>query len=127
MELDYSDYHILLVDDSGPMLALLSEYLRSGGFKVTAISDGEEALALVGKDLFDLVITDIFMPLVSGFDLSKKINGRVPVILISGVEPGDLDQSIAELSDAFLDKTIEKEMLIKAVKKAIDRWKLKNK
>lgn len=124
MEVNYSDYHILLVDDSEPMLALLSKYLEDGGFKVTAISNSEKALSLVAKGDFDLIITDIFMPMVNGLELSKKIKGRVPVILMSGVDPGELDQNIADLSDAFLDKRIKKEMLIKAVKKAIDRWKL---
>lgn len=126
MEINYADYHVLLVDDSEPMLALLSEYLVSAGFKVTATSNGEEALARVESGLFDLIITDIFMPLVNGLELSKKVKGRIPVILMSGVEPGDLDQNIADLSDAFLDKRIKREQLIVAVKKAIERWKLKN-
>ncbi len=126
MEINYSDYHVLLVDDSEPMLALLSEHLVSAGFKVTAISDGEEALVKVESGQYDLIITDIFMPMVNGLELSKKVKGRVPVILMSGVDPGDLDQNIADLSDAFLDKRIKREQLIVAVKKAIERWKLKN-
>lgn len=126
IKLDYKDYHVLLVDDSRPMLELLSEYLKNGGFKVTAVTDADVALELVDKGEVDVIISDIFMPFTNGLELSRKIKKRIPVILISGVENNGLDGNIAELSDAFLDKSIKQEMLVSAVKKAIDRWKMEH-
>ncbi len=123
---NYKDYRILLVDDSEAMLSLLQLYLEQSGFKVSSTVSAEAALKAVERAEVDLIISDIFMPRMNGFELSKKINNKVPVILITGGESETLKENIADLSDAFLNKVIAREQLVQAVCKGIDRWKIEH-
>lgn len=78
---------VLLVDDDREVGEVLQEMLSRGGFAVTLATSGREALALFKQDKYDLVITDLGMPDISGRDVALEINTRgprVPVILITG-------------------------------------------
>lgn len=119
-------WRILLVDDSEALLALLRSYLEEEGYIVHSTSQADHAIRLVEKEEVDLVIADIFMPMINGFELSKKIRGKVPVILMTAGESEVLQKDIADHSDAFLHKVIERGQLIGAVTKAIERWKLEH-
>ncbi len=121
---NYQDYRILLVDDSGPMLNLLQLYLEQSGFIVKSTTSAEQAIKMVEREEVDLLISDIFMPQMTGFELSRKLKNKIPVILITAGESDELQENIADLSDAFLHKAIGREQLVQAVKKAIDRWKM---
>ncbi len=121
---NYQDYRILLVDDSGPMLNLLQLYLEQSGFIVKSTTSAEQAIKMVEREEVDLLISDIFMPQMTGFELSRKLKNKIPVILITAGESDELQENIADLSDAFLHKAIGREQLVQAVKKTIDRWKM---
>jgi CheY-like chemotaxis protein len=78
---------VLLVDDDKEILRLLRDMIRMSGHKVNATSDAEEALKLIEHEEFDLVFSDMGMPVVSGWEIAKKVKDRsplVPVILITG-------------------------------------------
>ncbi len=78
---------VLLVDDDKEILRLLRDMIRMSGHKVFATSDAEEALELIENKEFDLVFSDMGMPVVSGWEIAKKVKDRsplVPVILITG-------------------------------------------
>ncbi|MDE3119493.1 MAG: response regulator, partial [Nitrospirota bacterium] len=62
---------ILIVDDEQSMRDVLSIMLKRAGYGVTVAADGEEAVAQLGKDIFDLVITDLKMPKVGGLEVLK--------------------------------------------------------
>ncbi len=64
---------ILVVDDEQSMRDVLSIMLKRAGYAVTAASDGDEAIAHLGKEIFDLVITDLKMPKVGGLDVLKAV------------------------------------------------------
>lgn len=64
---------ILLVDDDPAMLRLLGRWLERDGYDVRTAEDGHEALALVGKDCPDFIVTDWEMPRLSGIDLCRAI------------------------------------------------------
>jgi len=78
---------ILVIDDEEATLDILKQVLEMEGYDVTTAGDGEEGLALFGSDPFDLVITDMVMPVKDGLDtileLKKKAPG-LPVIAMSG-------------------------------------------
>ena len=99
---NYQDYRILLVDDSGPMLNLLQLYLEQSGFIVKSTTSAEQAIKMVEREEVDLLISDIFMPQMTGFELSRKLKNKIPVILITAGESDELQENIADLSDAFL-------------------------
>jgi DNA-binding response OmpR family regulator len=79
--------HVLVIDDDAQVRNLLCEYLEMLGFRVQPASGGVEGLALFVEQSYDLVITDLMMPDMTGWDVSRAIRARgatVPVILVTG-------------------------------------------
>lgn len=77
---------ILIVDDEPSMRMALSESLDSCGYETEAVSSGEEALKIFDRDVWDMVITDMRMPGISGMDVLRGIRNKTretPVILIT--------------------------------------------
>lgn len=78
---------VLLVDDDQEILRLLRDMIRMSGHRVIATADAGEALDFIENEEFDLVFTDMGMPVVSGWEIAKKVKKkapRVPVVLITG-------------------------------------------
>ncbi|MGC3980371.1 MAG: ATP-binding protein [Steroidobacteraceae bacterium] len=80
--------HVLLADDNQDMREYVSRLLTTEGYRVQAVPDGEAALVALGSAHFDLVLTDIMMPGMNGFELLQVIRTQpniagVPVILLS--------------------------------------------
>src|SRR5437867_5313032 len=78
---------ILVVDDEEALRTVLSSELNSGGYDVTTASDGDETIASVQNKKFDLVLLDIKMPKVDGFEVLKfikKTSPTVKVIMLTG-------------------------------------------
>jgi DNA-binding NtrC family response regulator len=78
--------NILIVDDDQAMRLALSESLESCGYEVEAVENGREALDLFRKRTFDLVVTDMRMPGMTGIEVLKgvkKMSPNIPVILIT--------------------------------------------
>lgn len=92
---DLQNYTVLLVDDEPAQLGLLKELIRSTGMKFYTARNGKEALKTLQKEKADLVLTDIQMPDMNGFQLLteiKKISPELQVIALSGqpnVSPSD--------------------------------------
>jgi len=76
---------ILLVDDEESLQKLLSYPLRSDGYEVVAAADGQEALDRFDEGQFDLVVLDVMLPRVDGFDVCRKLRARsaVPIIMLT--------------------------------------------
>lgn len=82
---------ILIVDDEEENRILLSSRLEREGFYITLAQDGEDALAKIGFESFDLILLDILMPKMDGFQALLKIksdekNSHIPVIMISALD-----------------------------------------
>jgi len=78
---------VLLVEDDQHMRDLLAKMLSHDRHTVTACRSGREAIALLGTETFDIVLTDLVMPLADGWDVAqatRKAQPMVPVILITG-------------------------------------------
>jgi DNA-binding response OmpR family regulator len=76
---------ILLVDDEESVQKLLSYPLRSDGYEVVAATDGQEALDRFDEGTFDLVVLDVMLPRVDGFDVCRRLRARsaVPIIMLT--------------------------------------------
>ena len=77
---------ILLVEDEKPLCLLYEEELSREGYDITAVTDAEAALDQLGRTAFDLIITDIILPGISGIELLtkyRKTNPRQKVIIIT--------------------------------------------
>ncbi|MBP7707741.1 MAG: response regulator [Candidatus Aminicenantes bacterium] len=80
---------ILLVEDEKALCLLYEEELRGEGYDVVAVNDAEAALAEIGRNTFDLIITDIRMPGKNGIELITQIMGLrkdVPIIINSAYQ-----------------------------------------
>ncbi len=76
---------ILLVDDEESIQTLLSFPLRKDGYEVVLAADGDEALKRFGEGTFDLVVLDVMMPVLDGFEVCKRLRARstVPIIMLT--------------------------------------------
>ncbi len=84
---DHNNAHILVVDDEGAIRYSISKTLQRVGYQVSAAASGEEALDMMNEQTFDVVLTDIRMPGLSGVELLSRIKDRAPdaiVILMTG-------------------------------------------
>ncbi len=81
---------ILLVEDERLLSNLLRQRLEKDGFKVEAVSDGDEALKFLKTNKPDLVLLDVILPKMSGFELMEKLRDdaefqKVPIIIMSNL------------------------------------------
>jgi two-component system response regulator AtoC len=100
--------HILVVDDEQLVCWSIESVLRKRGFKITTTNSGEEAIRLVLSNKFDVVITDLDMPLVNGFQVVKAVRQHLqgtPIIMISALGfpcGGNVSKDIR--ADYYIDK-----------------------
>lgn len=110
---DNSDTVVLVADDEPSTLALVAEHARSRGFKVIEASDGDMAWQLAHQHLPDLVILDVMMPGMSGWEVCRKIRESLPlahtgVIMLTGIGQ-NLNEMTSPLygADTHVDKPFE--------------------
>jgi DNA-binding response OmpR family regulator/tetratricopeptide (TPR) repeat protein len=82
--------HVLVVDDDRHVQRMLGDALRGAGFSVTVERDGESALRAFERRAFDVVVLDVLLPLLNGYEVARRIKStpagaRVPVLMISGI------------------------------------------
>jgi len=119
------DETILLVDDDAALLEVTSIVLASEGYRVVTAEDGTEALrALEGEDL-DLVVLDIMLPRMSGFEVLKKMRelSDVPVVLLTA-KSQSVDKVVGlELgADDYITKPFDTKELLARIKAILRRF-----
>ena len=113
---------ILVVDDCRITRRLLSLYLQESGYQVGLAGNGLEALEMLGREPYDLVITDLNMPRMDGVELTRIIRhdpnyGNIPVIILTTHgEDRERVQGMHAGASLFLTKPIGQSELIKEVK-----------
>lgn len=112
---------ILIVDDSPTARAMHSDFFSELGFKISEAENGSEALKKAQKELPDIVLSDVLMPILDGFGLcielkKNNLTADIPVILLSGtyVQKEDRDFGMAIGAYAYLQKPLPKDR-IKAI------------
>ncbi|MGQ9631797.1 MAG: response regulator [bacterium] len=114
---------ILVVDDEKDYQDILQEVLSREGYRVTTASTGEEALELVYKDGFDIVITDFQMPRTNGVELLKRIkehDSEIAVILISGYATLEaITEALQNGAHNFIMKPFDMDEILTIVRKVV--------
>jgi len=113
---------ILVVDDTPINVKLLTDLLTAKGYAVVTAANGDEALGKVAADRPDLVLLDVMMPGLSGYDVCRRIRGDprtalLPVALVTSLDPyQERIKGIEAGADDFLNKPINQPELLARVK-----------
>ncbi len=115
---------ILVVDDDPPSVKMISFLLREEGYDVTSTDNGSAALELVDREAPDLVILDVMMPYLDGFEVCRRIRQKmdVPIIFLSA--KGETVDKVTGLqlgADDYLAKPFEPAELLARVKAVMRR------
>ena len=113
---------ILVVDDDQQNLELVQAYLEDIECETVAAHDGIEALERVAKDKPDLILLDVMMPKMSGFEVCRRLKvdpatSNIPVIMVTALnEFGDIERGIDSGTDDFVSKPINKLELLTRIR-----------
>jgi diguanylate cyclase (GGDEF)-like protein len=106
---------ILLVDDTVTERMIMTALLKNLGYEIVSAENGQQALDLYNKEYFDLVLLDVVMPVMDGYETSRQIRAMskteydwTPIILLSGrTEPNDIATGIKAGADDYLTKPVD--------------------
>ena len=107
---------LLLADDEKRMNRALSELLRREGYDVVSVDNGEAALFEIGSGIYDLIVLDVMMPRMNGFEVAKEAREagiRTPILMLTA--KSQLDDKITGLdagADDYLTKPFETKELL---------------
>ncbi len=113
---------VLVVDDNQQNLELLQVYLEDVDCQSIPACDGPEALDIIAKNPPDLILLDVMMPKMSGFEVCRRIKNDpktsdIPVIMVTALnEFGDIERAIDSGTDDFLSKPVNKLELLTRIK-----------
>jgi two-component system alkaline phosphatase synthesis response regulator PhoP len=113
---------ILVVDDDQQNLELVQAYLEDIECETVAAHDGIEALDLVAQAKPDLILLDVMMPKMSGFEVCRRLKddpdtSQIPVIMVTALnEFGDIERGIDSGTDDFVSKPINKLELLTRIR-----------
>lgn len=113
---------ILIVEDSPSELELMSHYLKEGGYKVIQASGAKEGLEKALELKPDVIVTDVVMPGMSGFELCRSLKKNpdtqtVPIVICSSKNQ-EIDRlwAMRQGADAYITKPYTREQLLRAIK-----------
>jgi len=115
---------ILIIEDDQAVLSTIEKHLSHEGYGIMTATDGMEGLKKINSGGYDLVITDIVMPYVSGTGVVtslKETNPHIPVIAITGFGPEPEAVALEKKADLVLSKPIKMSILKKHVAKLISK------
>ncbi len=113
---------VLVVDDNQQNLELLQAYLEDMDCETVPAHDGLDALEIIGRGAPDLILLDVMMPKMSGFEVCKRIKNDpklsdIPIIMVTALnEFGDIERGIDSGTDDFISKPVNKLELVTRVK-----------
>jgi len=120
--------NILVVDDEPVNLKVLKNHLESAGYEVTLAADGETALQLMHEHHFHLVLLDVMMPRIPGYEVCQKIREKfllteLPVIMVTAKnQVSDLVEGLGIGANDYIVKPFSKDELLARVKTQLDNY-----
>ncbi len=113
---------ILIADDDPLGAELLEAYLSESDYELRTASDGEQTLQLVADWRPDVILLDVMMPRISGFEVCKRLRGEaatrdLAILMITALDqPSDIERAVEAGTDDFLSKPINKTELLLRVR-----------
>ena len=119
---------ILWIDDQIELLKSHIIYLNRRNFDVTKATNGPDALELIKKDGFDLILLDEIMPVMGGMEVLaeiKRLKPDLPVVMVTKNEEEELmEQAIGSQIDGFLTKPVNPSQILSVLKRVLDKRKI---
>ncbi|MBD2299753.1 response regulator [Nostoc sp. FACHB-87] len=116
---------ILIVEDSPSELELMSHYLKESGYNVIKASGAKEALEQAISQTPDVIVTDVVMPGMSGFELCRSLKKnpatqKLPIVICSSKNL-EIDRlwAMKQGADVYLTKPYTREQLLRAIKSVV--------
>ena len=111
-------FRILIAEDDRELCALFSRVLTKNGYSVTAVADGREALAAMEHGYFDLIISDVMMPVMDGYEFVRALResgDKTPVMMITAKDAfDDMREGFLSGTDDYMVKPVRlNEMLLR--------------
>ncbi len=123
-------FRILVVDDDKNTRLFMSALLGDAGYTVMLAEDGERALSVMDKEHVDLVILDVMMPGMDGYELTsalRECNSNLPILMVSAKQlPEDKRRGFLVGTDDYMTKPVDDEELLLRVKALLRRAKIVN-
>jgi len=113
---------VLVADDNSQNLELLVAYLEILGCKIVTAVDGLDTLSKVAQEHPDLILLDIMMPRMSGFEVCRKLKSDpqtrdIPILMVTALtELGDIERGVESGTDDFISKPVNRLELLTRVK-----------
>jgi len=129
---DTKKARILIIDDDVGFRDLLRLHLSAVGYRVRIAEDGVDGGRALLADAPDLIISDVNMPFLDGFELLALLRAdegtaAIPVILLSGRSDGDTMAKAVDLGAAdFLTKPVTRDQLLESVEACLERAQVRN-
>jgi DNA-binding response OmpR family regulator len=118
---------ILLVDDEVDFVEVVRVRLEDSGYEVLVAYDGEEGLERAEREEPDLIILDIMLPKISGFDVCRKLKidenfKDIPIVMLTAkFQPNDIKFGEAMGADAYITKPFEPQVLLGKIRELLNK------
>ena len=121
-------FHILVVDDDKNTRRLLTAVLEAENYSVSTAENGEEALAVLDKTHVDLIVLDIMMPKMDGYELTtllRETNNDLPILMLTAKHlPEDTHKGFQSGTDDYMTKPIDETEMLLRIKALLRRAKI---
>jgi DNA-binding response OmpR family regulator len=113
---------VMVVEDDANIGALVRTYLEHDGYRAVWVRSGEDALAEMSRHPIELVVLDIDLPGIDGFEVCRRIDGRVPVIMLTARDDeADVVAGLELGADDYVSKPFSPRQLTARVKAVLRR------
>ena len=123
-------FHILVVDDDKNTRLLFRAVLEDAGYTVSAAANGEEALSVLDREHVDLVVLDVMMPKLDGYEFTRilrQTDNNLPILMVSAKQlPEDKHRGFLAGTDDYMTKPIDEEEMLFRIKALLRRAKIAN-
>lgn len=123
-------FRILVAEDDRHTRRLLQAVLEAAGYQVVTAENGEEALALLDREYVDLVVLDVMMPKMDGYEFTKTLretNNNLPILMVSAKQlPADKHRGFLVGTDDYMTKPIDEEEMLLRIRALLRRAQIAN-
>jgi CheY-like chemotaxis protein len=118
---------VLLVEDNEDNLRIYSTFLTYSGYRVLEAADGEAGLALARAELPDVILMDVSIPKMDGYEVTRRLKSdpataQIPVIALTAhALPSDRDRALDAGCDGYIPKPAEPRLVVAEVRKMLDK------